>query len=233
MRPVELAGDINISVPNLDQQAAWQWILDHHTDLIIAQNGVAKSQHLLHLAKMTPWVPDINVDASIQHDNTVAPFGTAYNLHAGIPIPLFDRNRGNIMSADAALMRASQEYNRTRNELATSLADAFARYQSQRILLDYYRTQILQDQVQSYRAIYQRYQQDADTVDFNDVVTSQQTLASAVSTYIQALGDQWQSVVDMAGLLQLDDLSQLDQFAVVKEAGVSVSPAQLLSEGQP
>ena len=82
----------------------WQWILDHHTNLIIAQNGVAKSQRLLQLAKMTPWIPDINVDASIQHDNTVAPFGTAYNLHAGIPIPLFDRNRGNIMSADAALM---------------------------------------------------------------------------------------------------------------------------------
>jgi cobalt-zinc-cadmium efflux system outer membrane protein len=233
MRPVELAGDINISVQNLDHQAAWQWILDHHTNLIIAQNGVAKSQRLLQLAKMTPWIPDINVDASIQHDNTVAPFGTAYNLHAGIPIPLFDRNRGNIMSADAAFMRASQECNRVRDELATSLADAFARYQSQRVLLDYYRTQILQDQVQSYRAIYQRYQQDADTIDFNDVVTSQQTLASAVSTYIQALGDQWQSVVDMAGLLQLDDLSQLDQFAVVKEAGVSVSPAQLLLEGQP
>ena len=107
MCPVELAGDVNISVPNLDQQAAWQWICDHHTNLIIAQNGVAKSQHLLQLAKMTPWIPDINVDASIQHDNTVAPYGTAYNLHAGIPIPLFDRNRGNIMSADAALMRAS------------------------------------------------------------------------------------------------------------------------------
>ena len=78
--------------------------------------------------------------------------------------------------------------------------------------------------MQSYRAIYQRYQQDADTVDFNDVVTSQQTLASAVSTYIQALGDQWQSVVDMAGLLQLDDLSQLDQFAVARDAGGPVSP---------
>ena len=213
MRPVELAGDINVSLPNLDQQAAWQWILDHHTNLIIAQNGVVKSQRLLHLAKITPWIPDINVDASIQHDNTTPPYGTAYNLHAGIPIPLFDRNRGNIMSADAALMRASHEYHRTRNELASSLADAFARYQSQRVLLDYYRTEILQDQVQSYRAIYQRYQQDADTVDFNDVVTSQQTLASAVSTYIQALGDQWQAVIDMAGLLQLDDLSQLDQFS--------------------
>ncbi len=224
MCPVELAGDVNCSVPNLDERAAWQWILDHHTDLFIAQNGVAKAQHLLRLARITPWVPDIDVDASIQHDNTTPPFGTAYNLHAGIPIPLFDRNRGNILSADAALMRASQEYNRTRNDLAASLADAFASYQSQRVLLDYYRTQILPDQVQSYRAIYQRYQQDTDSVDFNDVVTSQQTLASVVSTYAQALGDQWQAVVDMAGVLQLDDLSQLDQFSADNEAGVQVSP---------
>jgi cobalt-zinc-cadmium efflux system outer membrane protein len=207
--------------------------VDHHTNLMIAGNGVAKSQDLLRLAKLTPWVPDINVDGAIQHDNTVAPYGTVYNLHAGIAIPLFDRNRGNIMSAEAALMRACQEYNRARNELAASLADNFARYQSQHVLLDYYRTQILQDQVQSYRAIYQRYQQDTDSIEFNDVVTAQQTLASAVSTYIQALGDQWQAMVDMAGLLQLDDLSQLDQFAAARDATALVSPAHLLIEGQP
>jgi cobalt-zinc-cadmium efflux system outer membrane protein len=233
MHPVELIGDVSVSVPDIDRQAAWQWILDHHTNLIIAQNGVAKSQHLLRLAKITPWIPDVNIDATIQQDNTTAPYGTTYNLHTSMPIPLFDRNRGNIMSADAALTRASHEYNRTRNELAATLADAFAGYQSQRVLLDYYRTQILQDQVQSYRAIYQRYQQDADTVDFNDVVTSQQTLASAVSTYIQALGDQWQSVVDMAGLLQLDDLSQLDQFAVAKDASAPMPSAGSPSESRP
>jgi cobalt-zinc-cadmium efflux system outer membrane protein len=223
----ELAGNVNASVPDLDRQTAWQWILDHHTNLIIAQNGVTKSQQLLRLAKLTPWIPDVDIEATIQQDNTTPPYGMAYNLHTSIPIPLFNRNRGNIMSADAALMRASQEYNRTRNDLASSLADAFARYQSQRVLLDYYRTQILQDQVQSYRAIYQRYQQDADAIDFNDVVTSQQTLASAISIYIQALGDQWQSVIDMAGLLQLDDLSQLDQFAA-KNAEALASPARPL-----
>ncbi len=233
MLPAEVVGDVNLAVPGLDHQAAWQWILDHHTNLMIARNGVAKAQDLLRLAKLTPWVPDINVDGAIQHNNTVAPYGTAYNLHAGIAIPLFDRNRGNILSAEAALMRACQEYNRARNELAASLADNFARYQSQRVLLDYYRTQILQDQVQSYRAIYQRYQQDTDSVEFNDVVTAQQTLASAVSTYIQALGDQWQAMVDMAGLLQLDDLSQLDQFAAASDATALVSPARLLIEGQP
>ena len=204
--------------------------MEHHTNLAVAQNSVAKAQHLLHLAKITPWIPDVNVDATIQHDNTTAPFGTAYNLHAGIPIPLFDRNRGNIMSADAALLRACQEYNRARNELAASLADDFARYQSQRVLVDYYRTQILQDQVQSYRGVYQRYQQDAESVDFNDIVTSQQTLASAIATYMQALGDQWQAAVNMAGLMQLDEFADLQQFAAAKDAAAPELPEFRLPE---
>jgi hypothetical protein len=35
---------------------------------------------------------------------------------------------------------------------------------------------------------------------------AQQTLASTVAAYMQALGDQWQAEVDLAGLLQEDDL---------------------------
>jgi hypothetical protein len=47
-------------------------------------------------------------------------------------------------------------------------------------------------------------------VGFNDVVTAQQTLATIVAFYMQALGDQWQAVVDLAGLLQADDLFGMD-----------------------
>ena len=57
---------------------------------------------------------------------------------------------------------------------------------------------------------YQRYQVDPDA-DFNDVVTSQQTLATTISTYIQLLGDQWQAVADLAGLLQSDDIFAMGQ----------------------
>ena len=92
----------------------WVFVTDATTVFVMDTSrsaDVAAGQRVLHLAKITPWIPDVNVDATIQHDNTTAPFGTAYNLHAGIPIPLFDRNRGNIMSADAALLRACQEYN--------------------------------------------------------------------------------------------------------------------------
>jgi len=86
------------------------------------------------------------------------------------------------------------------------LADIFSRYQTSSVTLGYYRSQILLDQVRAYRSIYERYQQQPDAVGFNDVVTAQHTLASTVAAYMQALGDRWQAVVDLAGLLQEDDL---------------------------
>lgn len=64
------------------------------------------------------------------------------------------------------------------------------------------------DQVRAYRGQYERYQVDPDS-DFNDVVTSQRTLAGTISTYIQLLGDQWQAVADLAGLTQSDDIFAL------------------------
>src|SRR5262249_19849379 len=40
----------------------------------------------------------------------------------------------------------------------------------------------------------------------NDVVVAQQNLAQSVATYLTTLGGLWQAVVDLAGLLQTDDL---------------------------
>ena len=57
--------------------------------------------------------------------------------------------------------------------------------------------------------MYQRHQQDPDSIAFSDVVSAQQTLAGTIATYLQLLGDQWQAVIDLAGLLQADDLLQL------------------------
>jgi len=59
-----------------------------------------------------------------------------------------------------------------------------------------------------------------DTVSFGDVVTAQQTLAGFIATYITALGAQWTAVVDVANLLQTDDLfglGQIEQFAPIPD----------------
>jgi len=63
--------------------------------------------------------------------------------------------------------------------------------------------------VRTYRAVYQRHQQEPDEVSFNDVVTTQQTLAATVTTYLTTLGDVWTAVVDVSNLLQTKDLFQV------------------------
>ena len=216
MPPTALAGRVDAPVPRIGYEAARDRILGGHTDLLTAQNGVAKARHRLNLAQIIPRSPNIDTSTTIQHDFTTPPFGTTVSLQIGVPVPIFDTNRGNILSAEAALVRASSEFERARNDLLSSLADTFARYQTSSATFDSYRDGILADQVRAYRGVYQRYQVDPDA-GFNDVVTSQQTLATTVSTYIQLLGDRWQSVVDLAGLLQSDDLFLMD--GVLEPAG--------------
>ena len=204
MPPAALAGQLDGPVPQIAYEAAVDRILKTHTDLVTAQNALVRARYQLRLARLTTNCPNIDTTTVIQHDFTTAPFGTTVNVQMGIPLPIFDNNRGNIIAAEAALVRAGSEYDRARNSLLSSLADTFARYQTSSTSFLYYRNGILADQVRAYRGMYQRYQVDPNA-DFNDVVTAQQTLATTIASYIQLLGDQWQAVADLAGLLQIDD----------------------------
>jgi outer membrane protein TolC len=204
MPPATLAGELDGPVPQITYEAAVDRILKTHTDLVTAQNAVTKARYQLRLARVTNNCPNIDAATVIQHDFTTPPFATAVNVQMGVALPIFDNNRGNIIAAEAALVRAGSEYDRARNSLLSSLADTFARYKSNSESFWYYRNGILADQVRAYRGMYQRYQVDPNA-DFNDVVTAQQTLATTIATYIQLLGDQWQAVADLAGLLQIDD----------------------------
>ncbi|MGO9108847.1 MAG: TolC family protein [Thermoguttaceae bacterium] len=210
MAPTPLAGRIDGPVPLISYEAARNQILRTHTDLVTAQNAVARAQYQLNLARLVPVCPNIDTNTVIEHDYTTPPFATAVSLQVGVPLPIFDTNRGNIIAAEAALVRACSEYERARNDLFTNLADVLARYETNHQTAQQYRSSILVDQGRAYRGAYQRYQVDPDA-DFNDVVTSQQTLASTISTYIQLLGDQWQAVADLAGLMQSDDIFALGQ----------------------
>ena len=113
------------------------------------------------------------------------------------------------MAAEGTLIRSTHEYDRARNDLANTLSDAFSRYQTNLMLVQYHSGAILGDQFRVYQAMYRRYQQDPDNVAFNDIVTAQQTLAQVITTYVQALGDQWQAVVDLASVLQTPDVFNL------------------------
>jgi cobalt-zinc-cadmium efflux system outer membrane protein len=219
MHPTELAGRIDAPIPVYDHAAVLARALQSHTDVLSAENTLTQARFRLKLAQVQV-VPDVTVNVVLQKDYTGPPFGTVYSLQAGIPVPIFDRNQGGILQAQSQLVQSSEESHRVRDDLTTRLAVAFEAYENNRVLLRIYRDRILPDQVRAYRAIYDRYQKEAQpalppgvpvsaTPAFSDVVVAQQSLAQSIATYAQTLGSMWQAVADVADLLQTDDLFQL------------------------
>jgi cobalt-zinc-cadmium efflux system outer membrane protein len=198
----------------IDYEGALAYMLSNHTDILGARNLEFQARLNVRLAEVTP-IPDVKVYSAIQHDFTTPPVGrTTYNLQLGVPVPIFNQNRGGIQKARGELVRAAEELNRVRIDLSAQLADTFARYENNRIALEYYRDHILPDLARVYRGVYERHQQASDQqgaqpVGFGDIIVAQQQLMTAITTYVTAMNDQWTAYADLAGLLQLEDLGGL------------------------
>ena len=133
-------------------------------------------------------VPDLQFYMAVQKDSTTRPiYRTTYNMQVGVPVPIFDRNQGNILNAQGTLMKTAQEAPRIQNDLANRLADAVERYENARNLTDLYRQNILPDQARTFRGLYERHQQQPDIVGFVEVVNAQQTLLASINVYINTL----------------------------------------------
>jgi cobalt-zinc-cadmium efflux system outer membrane protein len=205
----DLADHPDIPVPDIDYDAAVSHVLSMNTEVKTARNAPIQAQLALRLAEVTPF-PDVFVYATFQRDFTTPGQGrTSYNSQVGIPLPIFDRNKGNILAARGALLRAANELPRVENDLRSRLADAFARFETNRVLVQYQRDRILPDSVRTYRGTYERHVQAPEEVGFADVVVAQQNLLASVGAYISALYAQWAAFVDLAALLQVERLEEL------------------------
>lgn len=215
MPPTELAGRPDMPLPQFRYDDVLPAVLQQHTDVAAANNNILRSQYLVRLAEVTP-IPDVLVRAVVQKDHTTAPFNTTANVEVAVPVPLFDRNQGGRLQAQANLARAIEEVPRVRNELTAKLAEAFERYSNAFYLIEYYRKHILPDQVRTYRGVVGRYQLEPDRITLYDIVNAQQTLATAIQSYLSALGSAWEAATDIAALMQADDLFGREKFEPAK-----------------
>jgi cobalt-zinc-cadmium efflux system outer membrane protein len=208
MPPTQLQGRVDQAVPVFDYQDLLAR-LGRHTDVLTALVSIEKAKYNLKAQKLAPF-PDVEVRLLVQKDYTTPPNQVVHSANVQAVIPLWDQNQGGIRQAEWQLAQASVGPAQARNALLNTLADAFTRYQNARLAVETTGLQI-RDQVRVYRGVYQRRQQLPGQVTFGDVVTAEQTLGGYISSYVSALGLQWQAVVDVANLLQTEDLFQSGQ----------------------
>ena len=97
-------------------------------------------------------IPNIDLAVSIRHiyptDSDVA------NVQAGIPIPIFDANQGNIHRAEFELVAAEAEIRRVELALQDRLAATYRRYASSGQQVDRYKGRILPQDIKVYEVRY-------------------------------------------------------------------------------
>lgn len=205
----EVSGRVDRLIPYYEYDKVLAHVLANHTDVLTARNGVQIAQYNLKLAQITP-MPDVDVNFGYWKEMTLAPYSSYYAATLSFPIPIWDRNKGNIMSAQAALIRAVEESHRVEMFWTNTLAANYANYQNNLYALEYYRRYILPDQVRYYRGIFTRRQVDINASPA-DLVTAQQALATNVQNYLGILSSLWTAVVSVADPLQTADLFQMAQ----------------------
>jgi cobalt-zinc-cadmium efflux system outer membrane protein len=212
LRPSQLAGEADAPPPVINYQEALARMWSVHPDVLAGRNLIAQARYQLRLDRIKP-IPDVYAYITVQKDYTTPGVNhVAYNSQVGVPLPLFDRNRGAIINAEGDLMRAEQQVRRMQYDLQRQLADVFANYETNRSNVRRFRDSMLPDAAQTYRGVYARYIQRPDLLQVTDIVVAQQQLATYIASYIGYLNGQWQSVADLANLLQVDRIEDLNDL---------------------
>ena len=203
----QVEGEVDRLIPYYDYDEVLAHVLHNHTDILTAVNTLKGSEYALKLARVTP-IPDVEVRGDIFKEHMIQPFQNYYILSVSIPFPIWDQNIGNIRAAAAAQVRAAEGPHAAEANLTTNLATAYATYMNNLYSMEYYRRNILPDQVRYYRGVFERRRVDPGAA-FGDLVQAQQTLAADVTNYLGILNSLWTSVVNVADFLQTDNLYQL------------------------
>ena len=205
----QVEGEVDRLVPYYDYDAILAHVLRNHTDMLTAMNTIKGAEYNLKLARVTP-IPDVEVRGDLFKEHMIQPFQNYFMVSLSIPFPVWDQNKGAIRAAAASKVRAVEQPHAVEVNLTTNLATAYATYMTSLYSMDFYRRNILPDQVRYYRGVFERRKVDP-SVAFGDLVQAQQTLVADVTAYLGILNSLWTSVVSVADFLQTDDLFQLSK----------------------
>jgi cobalt-zinc-cadmium efflux system outer membrane protein len=205
MPEVPLQEALDAPAPRFQWEPAVSLMLVRSSDIYAAEALVRQAEQLVRRAQVEP-IPNLQLQ--------FRPFYSFFDrreefyVQAGGAIPLFNRNQGNILAAQADLARAQAEVRQVELRLTERLALAFQRYDIAQRQVEAYQKEILPHALESLRLVTKGYEANDPKYDYTAVLQQQRILVQVQLAYVQALGDLWRAISEIAGLLQLDELTQ-------------------------
>jgi len=145
MLPVTLDGEL----PRSESQLVWA---DVASTMIVSSPEYQAAQTRVSQARANldrqcvQAIPNLNVQFAAGRDNGTG--SGLINLQVGAPIPVFNKNQGNIAAARAELLRAARQVDRIENSIKARLAVVSGNYDSSLAAVIKYASDILPNAAQ-------------------------------------------------------------------------------------
>lgn len=182
-------------VPRLDKQQALQQLLAISPVLKAQMSLVEAAQHDLDLAKAQA-IPNVTVQVVAQRDH-VQKYSSVSALLA-MPLPVFNRNQGNILTATGLLAQQKKEYERIQLAMKDQFTEVFTRYLSSQNQVNRLGREFLPRAKENLELTTKGYQ--LKQLDLRHVLSARQTYFQTRLAYNDALIALHKTVVEIRGL---------------------------------
>ncbi len=184
--------------PDLNAEQMVDAVVANSPTVKRAQQEAAVAEARLKDAKRE-LLPDLQLRAGEQYneeqvsENPVKPAGAQSFATAGINIPLWNRNQGNVGAAKAEIERAKQDVMREQLSLRQQAASLAQSYETARFEAERYKTQLIPRAARAYELYLKKYQNMAQA--YPQVLVSQRTYFQLQIAYIMALHEVWRNAI--------------------------------------
>ena len=161
--------------------------LANRPDLRAAQLGITAADSQYQLAK-TNGKQDVTVSSNYSHVNGIS----AVTFSVSMPLPIFDRNQGEIARTHSVITQAQQQQAAARGQVLTDVKDAYEGLQESDRIIQYFRSGYLEASQKSRDISEYSFRRGATALlDFLDAErtyrATQLAYRQAIAAYLQAL----------------------------------------------
>jgi outer membrane protein, heavy metal efflux system len=201
LQPTPLGGNLQDDLPEFTWDDTLNRLLSCSPQLAAAQAGVARAQAALN-REFAGRIPNLDLQASVQYDNATR--DSIAGVQVGVPFPIFNRNQGNIVKAQAELTAAQHEVQRVKLALQQRLAAVFEQYATARQQVEKYAKDIVPNAQDSLNLVAAGYRQGEFS--YLMLLTAQRTFFQTNLAHLESLRDFRTAAATIEGNLLFDSL---------------------------
>lgn len=165
-----------------------------NVELRAADEQIRTEQSRLRLAH-AQRIPDLLLEPGIESIDSSLPNNYGFKMQVTVPLPLFNRSRGEISHSNALIEQLTAERDAARQRITSEIGQASLRLETARQQVNFYETRLLPEAVRVSEMALEAYR--AGQTGILPVVDAQRNFTEVRQGYLQALFDYQSALADL------------------------------------